>query len=284
MNHRIRETGGTVWFTPRPAGHLPSAGLRQGPGQAVLPLRPVAPGRRPAPRGHDQPPLPRTSDDGRRDDRRHGRGLLLGARLGRPRRVCRRDRRRGRRHLAGRVAPHPRGHARRARDDALGAGGRVHHQPTLALLDPRRNPRRPDRVERSTRPPDPADLTPRRPRSRPPMVLPPRPATADGGASSARSGGPAPTSSRLPCGPARRPGPRGLRVVRRQRHAVQPGGDLPRPARGPRAAAPPSRLGARRPRGLRLDGGGVRGRRPGALRAPRLDRLPPRARDGRDCS
>ena len=47
LNHRIRQAGGLIWFQPGPAGHLPPAGHAARPRQAVLPLRPLAPGRRP---------------------------------------------------------------------------------------------------------------------------------------------------------------------------------------------------------------------------------------------
>ena len=74
MNHRIRQAGGLIWFQPglrvtyRPRA---TAGRAR---QAVLPLRPLAPGGRPPARGHDQPALPRPAGDAARDRRGPGGG------------------------------------------------------------------------------------------------------------------------------------------------------------------------------------------------------------------
>ena len=82
LNHRIRESGGVVWFTPRlPVSYRPRSDLR-GAGQAVPRLRPLAPGRDAGARGHRQPALPRATGrgggGGRRDGRR-ARRLAAGA-------------------------------------------------------------------------------------------------------------------------------------------------------------------------------------------------------------
>ena len=58
LNHRIRESGGVVWFTPRLHGVLPPAVRPARAGQAVPRLRPLAPGRDARARGHRQPALP----------------------------------------------------------------------------------------------------------------------------------------------------------------------------------------------------------------------------------
>ncbi len=96
LNHRIRSTGGTVWFTPDlVVTYRPRSRLRR-PGPPVPRLRSVAAGRRAHPRRHAQPPLPRPADDGRRHDGGHAARAGLAPGAGGAGRL-RRRRRRGRR-------------------------------------------------------------------------------------------------------------------------------------------------------------------------------------------
>ena len=78
MNHRIRESGGLIWFTPRHAGHLPPPQHGEGARPAVPRVRPLeARGGTSLPR-HAQPALPRGA--GRRGRRRDGDGRGAGRR------------------------------------------------------------------------------------------------------------------------------------------------------------------------------------------------------------
>ena len=64
LNHRIREGGGVVWFTPRLTRVLPAALRPARAGPAVPRLRPLAPGRHARARGHREPALPRAAGCG----------------------------------------------------------------------------------------------------------------------------------------------------------------------------------------------------------------------------
>ena len=83
MNHRIRQTGGKVWFTPRMHVTYRPRPERPRAGQAVLPHRPLAPRRGPRAPGHPQPALPRAADRRRRHRRRRrGRRRSASGRAG----------------------------------------------------------------------------------------------------------------------------------------------------------------------------------------------------------
>ena len=73
LNYRIRAGRRPDLVHPGPQGHLPPAGHRGRPGEAALPVRPLAPGRRPPLPGNGQPPLP--GGPGRDRAQRPGPGL-----------------------------------------------------------------------------------------------------------------------------------------------------------------------------------------------------------------
>ena len=129
MNHRIRESGGTVWFTPElRVTYRPRASVKALAKQYFHYGR----WRRVVARHHEGTINPRYLAPPTMvvvTTAATVAGFLWAPAWAVPAAYAVGRRRRRRRHLAWRVRPHPRGDARRARDDALGLGRRIHHEP-----------------------------------------------------------------------------------------------------------------------------------------------------------